>query len=120
MVTTLLVHIVFGLSLVSWSFFIATPFGKSPQLAAVVTTCLALIFGIFGLVITANGSAIRVIVSIICPPSMYIFSLKTMASWEKAELPINLIKGDPELNQVMLPLIIAGVVSLSLSQLIWY
>jgi hypothetical protein len=47
----LVVHILLGLTLASWSFFIAAPFGKSPQLAAVASTFLSILFAILALII---------------------------------------------------------------------
>jgi hypothetical protein len=47
----LVVHILLGLTLASWSFFIAAPFGKSPQLAAVASTFLSILFAIVALIL---------------------------------------------------------------------
>jgi len=107
----LLIHVLFGLVITSWSFFVAAPFGKSPQLAAVVTTFLAIILAVFGVVIKSNSGGFRFILSILFPPTLYIFSLKTIASYEALEIATNIVKGDPTHGQVLLPLIIAGIVS---------
>jgi hypothetical protein len=50
-VLVLVVHILFGLTLASWSFFAAAPFRKSPQLAAVWSTFLAPILAIVALIL---------------------------------------------------------------------
>ena len=105
-----ILHILLGLVLASWSFFIAAPFGKSPQLAAVVTTFLAIIFAILALVIKATHSGALVIFSLIFPPMFYIFSLKAICGYENHQIPTNALKGDPDRGLVLLPLLIVAIV----------
>ncbi|KAF8215745.1 hypothetical protein K438DRAFT_1901600 [Mycena galopus ATCC 62051] len=50
----LVVHILLGLTLASWSFFVAAPFGKSPQLAAVFSTFLSILFAILALILKGS------------------------------------------------------------------
>ena len=106
-----ILHILLGLVLASWSFFIAAPFGKSPQLAAVVTTFLAIVFAIFGLVIKSSRSGLLFFFSVIFPPSFYIFALKAICGYENRELATNILQGDPDQGIVLLPLLIAAIVS---------
>lgn len=56
----LVVHLLLPLSLASWAFFVAAPFGKSPQLAAVVSTFLAILFAVVALVLghVQDGTAV--------------------------------------------------------------
>ncbi len=105
-----ILHILLGLVLASWSFFVAAPFGKSPQLAAVVTTFLAIIFAILALVIKATHSGALVIFSLIFPPMFYIFSLKAICGYENHQIATNALKGDPDRGMVLLPLLIVAIV----------
>jgi hypothetical protein len=52
----LVVHILLGLTLASWTFFVAAPFGKSPQLAAVCSTFLSILFAIVALILKKRAS----------------------------------------------------------------
>jgi len=106
-----ILHILLGLVLASWSFFVAAPFGKSPQLAAVVTTFLAIVFAIFGLVIKSSRSGTLFIFSVIFPPCFYIFALKAICGYENHELPTKISKADPDQGIVLLPLLIGAIVS---------
>lgn len=106
----IILHVLLGLVLASWSFFVAAPFGKSPQLAAVVTTFLAIIFAILALVIKATHSGSLVVFSLIFPPMFYIFSLKAICGYENHQIATNALKGDPDRGLVLLPLLIVGLV----------
>ena len=109
----LLVHLLLGLSLASWSFFIATPFGKSPQLSAVCSTFLAVLFAIVALVFSdhcTTGTAF--IFSIVFPPGFYIFAMRAICGYENNQIPTNALHGDPDNNMVLLPLLIAAIVRL--------
>jgi hypothetical protein len=107
----LIVHILLGLVLASWSFFISVPFGNSPHLAAVASTFLGLVFAVFALVIKSSQSGTLFIFSILFPPSFYIFALKAISGYENHQFPTNVLKGDPDRDIVLLPLIIAAIVS---------
>lgn len=110
----LIVHLLLGLVLASWSFFVSTPFGKSPHLAAVISTFLGLVFAILALVTKSTHSGVLFIFSVIFPPSFYIFALKAICGYENHQFPTNALKGDPDRGIVLLPLMIAAIVSQSL------
>ena len=106
----LAVHVLLGLLLASWSFFVAAPFGKSPQLAAVVSTVLSIVLVIIALVLKAStGTAF--IFTIIFPPGFYIFAIRAIAGYENHMLPTNALKGDPDNGVILLPLLIAAIVN---------
>ena len=107
----LIVHLLLGLVLASWSFFVAVPFGKSPHLAAVASTFLGLVFAVLALVIKSSRSGILFIFSILFPPSFYIFALKAICGYENHQFPTDILKGDPDRGIVLLPLLIAAIVS---------
>jgi len=105
------VHLLLGLVLASWSFFVSVPFGKSPHLAAVVSTFLGLVFAILALVLKSSRSGTLFVFSLLFPPSFYIFALKAICGYENHQFPTNVLKGDPDKGIVLLPLIIAAIVS---------
>jgi ATP-binding cassette, subfamily A (ABC1), member 3 len=106
----LVIHLLLGLTLASWSFFIAVPFSKSPQLAAVASTFLALVFAIFALIYSKAGTVEAFIFSIILPPGFYIFALRAVCGFENHLIPTNVISADPDHHLRLLPLIIAAIV----------
>lgn len=106
----LLVHLLLGLSLASWSFFVAAPFGKSPQLAAVVSTFLAILLAILALVVTKASTGAAFAFSIIFPPGFYIFAIRAICGFENHLRPSDALRGDPDNNICLLPLIVAAIV----------
>ncbi|KAG1879528.1 hypothetical protein C8R48DRAFT_589537 [Suillus tomentosus] len=108
------VHLLFGFSLASWSFFVAAPFGKSPQLAAVATTFLAMIFAILALVFSRASTITATIFTVIFPPGYYVFAIRAICGWENQQIPTNIMKPDPDTNLILLPLIIAAIVDVFL------
>ena len=57
-----------------------------------------------------NGAAF--IFTIIFPPGFYIFATRAICGYENHQLATNVLKGDPDKHLVLLPLIIAAIVSL--------
>ncbi|KAF7302390.1 hypothetical protein HMN09_00872700 [Mycena chlorophos] len=110
----LAVHILFGLSLASWSFFVAAPFGKSPQLAAVFSTFLSILFGIIALILKRLSTGGAFIFTIIFPPSYYIFANRAISGWENHSLPTNAVRGDPDDHLHLLPILIAALIDVFL------
>ena len=107
----LVIHLLLGLVLASWSFFVSVPFGKSPHLAAVASTFLGLVFAIIGLVIKSSQTGFLFVFSILFPPSFYVFAVKAICGYENNQFPTNILKGDPDRGIVLLPLLIAAIVS---------
>ncbi|KDR85831.1 hypothetical protein GALMADRAFT_234928 [Galerina marginata CBS 339.88] len=110
----IVLHLLLGLVLASWSFVVAAPFGKSPQLAAVVTTFLGIVFAILALVVKSNRSGTLFIFSVLFPPSFYIFALKGICGYENHQIATHVMKGDPDKGIVVLPLLIAAVIDVFL------
>ncbi|KAG2067404.1 P-loop containing nucleoside triphosphate hydrolase protein [Suillus decipiens] len=110
----LIVHLLFGFSFASWSFFVAAPFGKSPQLAAVATTFLGIIFAILALVFGRASTVAATIFAIIFPPGYYIFAIRAICGWENQQIPTNILKPDPDTHLILLPLIIAAIIDVFL------
>ena len=107
----LVVHLLLGFSLASWSFFVAAPFGKSPQLAAVVTTFLSTLFAILALVFSRASTGAATIFTLIFPPGYYIFAIRAICGYENHLIPTNLLKSDPDDHLTLLPIMIACIVS---------
>lgn len=107
----LVIHLLLGFTLASWTFIVAVPFGKSPQLAAVVATFLALLFAILALVFSHASTGVAFVFSIIFPPGFYIFIIRAVCGFENHQLGTDILHGDPDNGVVVLPLMIAAIVS---------
>ncbi|THH01206.1 hypothetical protein EW026_g1452 [Hermanssonia centrifuga] len=105
------IHLLLGLTLASWSFFIAAPFGKSPQMAAVASTILAIVFAILAQAWGSPSNGAAFIYSVIFPPGFYIFTIRAIAGFEVHQIPTTVLKPDPDNSLRILPLIIAAVLS---------
>lgn len=110
----LAVHLLLPLSLASWALFVAAPFGKSPQLAAVVSTFLAILLAVVALVLGHAHDGTAVIFTLIFPPAFYIFAIRTIAGWENHLHPTNALQGDPDNNLRLLPLLIIALINVFL------
>lgn len=108
------VHLLLGLSLASWSFFVAAPFGKSPHLAAVASTFLSILFSIIALVLSHLGNVGAFIFTIVFPPGYYIFAIRVMCGFENNLLATNVLQGDPDNGLHLLPLLIAAIINIFL------
>jgi ATP-binding cassette subfamily A (ABC1) protein 3 len=108
----LLIHLLLGLYLASWSFFIAAPFGKSPALAAIATTILAVVFGILSQVYAALAGSVAgtFFLSLLLPPGFYIFAIRAVCGFEVRDLGANVVKADPTDGLRLLPLLVAAMV----------
>jgi len=106
-----ILHILGGLTLASFAIAVAVPFKKSPALAAVVSTFLTIVFAIMGIILKAAPTGVLFVLSILCPPSLYLFSLTAMTGYENHGLATNVLKGDPDKGVILLPLFIASIVS---------
>jgi hypothetical protein len=107
----LVVHLLLGLSLASWSFFLAAPFGKSPQLSAIASTLLSIIFAILALVNSRATTGTAFIFSIIFPSGFYVFAIRAICGFENHQIPTNALHPDPDNNLRLIVLIIAALVS---------
>ena len=110
----LFLHLILGLLLASWSFFVAAPFGKSPQLAAVASTFLSILFAILALTWKHASTGAAVIYSLIFPPGFYVFVMRAIAGYENNQIPTSAMQPDPDNDLRILPLLIVAVVSLAI------
>ena len=107
----IVVHLLLGFTLASWSFFVAAPFGKSPQLAAVASTFLSIVFAILALVFARASTGAAFVFTLIFPPGFYIFAIRAICGFEVHQIATDVLKGDPDNQLRLLPLIIAAIVS---------
>lgn len=107
-----IVHYLLGLVLASWSFFVAVPFGKSPQLAAVASTILAFVLAILALVFSRASTGAAFIFTIIFPPGFYVFAIRAICGFENRQIPTSALHPDPDNGLRLLPIIIAAIVCL--------
>ncbi|CDO76478.1 hypothetical protein BN946_scf184615.g4 [Trametes cinnabarina] len=110
----IVIHLLLGLTLASWSFFVAAPFGKSPQLAAVSSTFLAIVFAILALVFSRASTGAAFIFTIIFPPGFYIFAIRAICGFEAHQIHTSATQPDPDNGLRLLPLIIAAIINVFL------
>ncbi|KAL1669459.1 P-loop containing nucleoside triphosphate hydrolase protein [Schizophyllum commune] len=108
------VHLLLGLSLASYGLFLAAPFGRSPQLAAVVATFVSIVLAIIALVFKEATTGAASIFTLIFPPAFYIFAIRAICGWENHEWATDVLKGDPDNNLRLLPLIIVAIINIIL------
>ena len=106
----IVIHLLLGLSLASWSLFVMAPFGKSPQLAAIVSTILALVWVVIGMAFSGVSTFIAFIITIFFPPFFYPVAIRCIAGFEINLVPTSATLADPENNLVLWPLLLASAV----------
>jgi hypothetical protein len=106
----LLVNLLLPLSLASWTFFIAAPFGKSPQLAAITSVLVSFIFAILALVLKGAGDGTAFIFTILFPSGFYIFAIRAICGFENNQIPTSMIKPDPDKSLRVIVPVIAAIV----------
>ncbi|KAH9948219.1 P-loop containing nucleoside triphosphate hydrolase protein [Amylocystis lapponica] len=104
-------HLLLGLSLASWSFFVAMPFGKSPQLAAVVTTFCGIVCSILGLIFEGSTGGAFVF-SLAFPPAFYVIAIRAISGFEDSRIPTSVLQGDPDSGFIILPMLIAAIIDI--------
>lgn len=109
----LLVNLLLPLSLASWTFFLAAPFGRSPQLAAITSVLVSFIFAILALVLKRAGNGLAFLFTILFPSGFYIFVIRAICGFENEQIPTNIIEPDPDNGIRAIVPIIAAIVCLS-------
>ncbi|KDR85851.1 hypothetical protein GALMADRAFT_389530 [Galerina marginata CBS 339.88] len=109
----ILVHILTGVGLASWSFFISVPFSKSPQLAAVVGTGVAIVLGVIPLALPSEFStSTATALSFLFPSMFYVFILKSFAGFELNQTSPSLYHSNSNFEVTPLPMVIAVVIGI--------
>ena len=81
----------------------------------IVSTFLGILLVIIALVFQSAGNGAAFIFTITFPSVFYIFAIRAICGYEDHQLATNVSKGDPDKHLVLLPLIIAAIVSLFFS-----
>ncbi|KAI0673963.1 P-loop containing nucleoside triphosphate hydrolase protein [Trametes maxima] len=112
----IIIHLLFGLCLASWSLFIMAPFGKSPQLAAIVSTAAALAAVGAGMAVSSITTWTAFIISIFFPPFFYPIAIKCISDFEVNRIPTSATALDPESadNLILWPLLLAAAITVFL------
>lgn len=87
-------HLLTGLSLSSFSVFIASFFKKS-QLSGIFAVIACLLLAVIAQLVPMHGNGAVVTLSILFPPMTYVFFVITMAHWEQQNLPMDLLQSAP-------------------------
>ena len=106
----LLVNLLLPLSLASWTFFIAAPFGKSPQLSAITSVLVSFIFAILALVLKGVGNGGAFLFTILFPSGFYVFVIRAICGFENNQIPTSLVRPDPDNNLRAIVPVIAAIV----------
>ncbi|WEW56055.1 hypothetical protein PRK78_001490 [Emydomyces testavorans] len=91
----LVLQLLAGLSLSSFSLFGAS-FFKKAQLSGISITIACLLLGIISQLVGPKSNAGVAILSLLFPPMNYIHFTILMARWERQDLPTNMVKPAPE------------------------
>ncbi|KAG8685402.1 hypothetical protein FRC08_013128, partial [Ceratobasidium sp. 394] len=115
------IHVIAGFSLASFSLVICMPFRKSPQLAAIGTTFLSIVFSIIALFIPMHP-ATTALYTLVFPPGFFVFAIKAVSRFEQKlqSARVAFVRGGPEgqilgsviavaVADILLWLLIAGV-----------
>ncbi|KAG9049313.1 hypothetical protein FS837_010632 [Tulasnella sp. UAMH 9824] len=76
------INLVAGFSISSWSIFVATFFGNSPQLSAICTTGIGFVSAILAMIF-GHSSFAALIFTLLLPPSFLVFALRSLAQEEQ-------------------------------------
>ena len=86
LLSTLADKIFTSLSLASWSLFVSIPYGKSPQLAAISTTFLSLLFAVLAIVLSPHASTgLQMIFTLLFPSGFFVFVVSAITGFEDKE-----------------------------------
>ncbi|OSD01185.1 P-loop containing nucleoside triphosphate hydrolase protein [Trametes coccinea BRFM310] len=107
-------HLLLGLSLTSWSMFLMAPFGKSPQLAAIVSMVLSFLFVVIGFSMTEVSMAVAVILSLLFPPYFYPMAIRCICNFETQFQTTSATEAAPISHLILWPLFLVAAVNVFL------
>ena len=118
----IVLYVITGLNLASWTMLVAVPFANAPTLAAITcklsnslriqltsATFLAIILAIVAL-LAPSGAGVQIILTFIFPPTFYTFFTKGLASWENVPAHPNILRRSPQGDAPILGLMIIAIV----------
>ncbi|BEI81402.1 hypothetical protein CcaverHIS002_0205620 [Cutaneotrichosporon cavernicola] len=106
-------YIVIGISIASWTFFVAVPFAKKPTLAAIASVGFTFIGAIAGILVESRAVA-QGVLTIFLPTSLVIFIHRNAASWEVEDRTFSWTKQSPAGDASALLLVLFGVINIFL------
>jgi len=106
----LLVHLLFPISLASWTLCHAAPFGRSPQLSAITAVLVAFISAVLPLVFKKSGNGLAFFFTMLGPPGFYVFAIRAICGFENHQIPTSVIKPDPDHGLRLIVLVVAAIV----------
>ncbi|ORX35007.1 hypothetical protein BD324DRAFT_633591 [Kockovaella imperatae] len=113
----IILYLLTGLSLASWTFIVAVPFANAPTLAAITATFVAIILAI-GALLTPSSAGIQLIFTLIFPPMFYTFFTKNLASFESHSIVPNILRRSPQGDAPVLGLLIIAIIDIVLYPLL--
>jgi len=121
----IVLYVITGLSLASWTHLVAVPFASAPTLAAItgelpefpshcrgsltLATFFAIILAIVAL-IAPSSPGLQIILTLIFPPMFYTFFTKGLSAWENVPTSPNILRRSPRGDAPILGLLIIAIV----------
>ncbi|TFK42145.1 hypothetical protein BDQ12DRAFT_703521 [Crucibulum laeve] len=106
------VHLLLGLGLASWSLFVSAPFGKSPQLASIFTSGIAIAVAVVPVMISQPSNIVAPILSFCFPSMFYVFVIKAICGFELSLRETDLWQPDPRTGLRIAPLLAAAALGI--------
>ena len=122
----IILYLLTGLSLASWTHLVAVPFANAPTLAAItckqtsrsalprtdsfmIATFIAIILAI-GALLAPSSSGTQLVLTLIFPPMFYTFFTKNLASYESLSMVPDILHSSPKGDAPVLGLLIIAIV----------
>ena len=107
----LAMNILTGLSLASWTMFVMAPFGKSPTLAAIMATLLALVPVVIAMFFDGVSTSLAAVLVLLFPTFFFPLVIEQIARFEADLLPGSATAPNPQTGPIFLwPMFITVVV----------
>jgi ABC-type multidrug transport system ATPase subunit len=104
-------YLVVGISIASWTFFIAVPFARKPTLAAIAALGFCVIGAVIGILIESNAAG-QCILTLIFPSSLIVYTHRIAASFEIPRRPFSWTSKSPNGDVPVIALVILGLVNI--------
>jgi ATP-binding cassette subfamily A (ABC1) protein 3 len=98
---------------------VAAPFGKSPQLAAIASTFLAILLAIVALVVK-GGPSLSPVLTLFFPPMFFVFSIIGLCGYEHNDVAPIISKPDPRDGNRISALLVIALIDVFLYPLLAY
>lgn len=109
----IVMYLVLGISLASWTFFVVVPFAKKPTLAAIGAVGCSVVGGVMGMLVKSHA-ALQCIFTIVFPSSLVVFTHRIAASYEIVRQPLSWTKKSPNGDAPVVALVALGIVNIFL------